>query len=284
MPSSSMRTTTLPSGEPVPVLGQGTWYMGEGRRRPQEEIAALRLGLDLGLTLIDTAEMYGDGASEELIGEAIAGRRDEVFLVSKVLPNNATKRGTLTACERSLQRLGTDRLDLYLLHWRGHVPLGETVEALEGLVRAGKIRHWGVSNFDTSDMEELSRLKGGTNVRTNQVLFNLKSRGIEWDMLPWCRQRGIPVMAYSPVDHAPGGLMNFPVLKAVAQRYQATPVQVALAWLLRQDGVIVIPKAGNTAHVKENRAALDIELTAADLAELDRVFPPPHRKAPLDMR
>lgn len=284
MPRSSMPTATLPSGEHVSALGQGTWFMGEGRRSRADEIAALRLGIDLGLTLLDTAEMYGDGAAEELIAEAIAGRRDEVFIVSKVLPGNASKRGTAAACEQSLQRLGTDRIDLYLLHWRGHVPLGETVDALEGLVRSGKIRHWGVSNFDTSDMEELSRLPNGDRVQTNQVLFNLKSRGVEWDLLPWCRRRGIPLMAYSPVDHAPGGLMNFPALKAVAERHKATPVQIALAWLLRQDGVIVIPKAGNVAHVRENRAALDLELTPADLAELDRVFPSPHRKAPLDMR
>jgi len=284
MPRSSMPTATLPSGERVSALGQGTWFMGEGRRSRADEIAALRLGIDLGLTLLDTAEMYGDGAAEELIAEAIAGRRDEVFIVSKVLPGNASKRGTAAACEQSLRRLDTDRIDLYLLHWRGHVPLGETVDALEGLVRAGKIRHWGVSNFDTSDMEELSRLPKGDQVKTNQVLYNLKSRGVEWDLLPWCRRRGIPLMAYSPVDHAPGGLMNFPALKAVAVRHKATPVQIALAWLLRQDGVIVIPKAGNVAHVRENRAALDLELTPADLAELDRVFPPPHRKAPLDMR
>ncbi len=279
----TMRTTNLPSGEAVPILGQGTWYMGEGRRTAAEEIAALRLGIDLGLTLIDTAEMYGDGASEALIAQAIAGRRDKVFLVSKVLPNHASRKGTVAACEQSLRRLGTDRLDLYLLHWRGGVPLAETVEALEGLVHAGKIRHWGVSNFDAPDMAELARLPGGGHVCTDQVLYNLKSRGVEWDLLPWCRERGVPIMAYSPIDHAPAGLMAEPVLKAIAARHKATPVQVALAWLLRQDGIIVIPKAGSVALMRENRAALDLVLTAVDLAELDRTFPPPRRKAPLAM-
>ncbi len=279
----AIRTTTLPSGEAVPILGQGTWYMGESRRPAAEEVAALRLGIDLGLTLIDTAEMYGDGASEELIARAIAGLRDKVFLVSKVLPHHASRKGTVAACEQSLRRLCTDRLDLYLLHWRGGVPLGETVEALEGLVRAGKIRHWGVSNFDASDMAELARLPGGGSVATNQVLYNLKARGIEWDLLGCCRERGIPIMAYSPIGHAPAGLMANPVLKAIAARHRATPVQVALAWLLRQDGLIVIPKAGGVAHMRENRAALDLEMTAADLGEIDKAFPPPRGKSPLAM-
>jgi diketogulonate reductase-like aldo/keto reductase len=276
-----MRTTKLPSGEAIPVLGQGTWHMAEEPRRRADEIAALRCGLDLGMTLIDTAEMYADGAAEQLVGEAIAGRRDEVFLVSKVLPHNATSRGTIAACERSLRRLGTDRLDLYLLHWRGQVPLAETLEAFVALTRTGKIRHWGVSNFDVADMEELERTPGGGAVATDQVLYNLTRRGIEYDLLPWCRKRGIPVMAYSPVEQ--GRLLNHPQLQDIAERHRATPAQVALAWVVRQDGLVAIPKAGTPAHVRENRAALDILLTDEDLAALDRVFPPPTGPQPLEM-
>ncbi|HEV7618492.1 MAG TPA: aldo/keto reductase [Burkholderiaceae bacterium] len=276
-----MRTTKLPSGEAIPVLGQGTWHMAEEPRRRADEIAALRCGLDLGMTLIDTAEMYADGAAEQLVGEAIAGRRDEVFLVSKVLPHNATSRGTIAACERSLRRLGTDRLDLYLLHWRGQVPLAETLEAFVALTRTGKIRHWGVSNFDVADMEELERTSGGGAVATDQVLYNLTRRGIEYDLLPWCRKRGIPIMAYSPVEQ--GRLLNHPQLQDIAERHRATPAQVALAWVVRQDGLVAIPKAGTPAHVRENRAALDILLTDEDLAALDRVFPPPTGPQPLEM-
>jgi diketogulonate reductase-like aldo/keto reductase len=276
-----MRTTKLPSGEAIPVLGQGTWHMAEEPRRRADEIAALRCGLDLGMTLIDTAEMYADGAAEQLVGEAIAGRRDEVFLVSKVLPHNATLRGTIAACERSLRRLGTDRLDLYLLHWRGQVPLAETLEAFVALTRTGKIRHWGVSNFDVADMEELERTSGGGAVATDQVLYNLTRRGIEYDLLPWCRKRGIPIMAYSPVEQ--GRLLNHPQLQDIAERHRATPAQVALAWVVRQDGLVAIPKAGTPAHVRENRAALDILLTDEDLAALDRVFPPPTGPQPLEM-
>jgi diketogulonate reductase-like aldo/keto reductase len=276
-----MRTTKLPSGEAIPVLGQGTWHMAEEPRRRADEIAALRCGLDLGMTLIDTAEMYADGAAEQLVGEAIAGRRDEVFLVSKVLPHNATSRGTIAACERSLRRLGTDRLDLYLLHWRGQVPLAETLEAFVALTRTGKIRHWGVSNFDVADMEELKRTSGGGAVATDQVLYNLTRRGIEYDLLPWCRKRGIPIMAYSPVEQ--GRLLNHPQLQDIAERHRATPAQVALAWVVRQDGLVAIPKAGTPAHVRENRAALDILLTDEDLAALDRVFPPPTGPQPLEM-
>jgi diketogulonate reductase-like aldo/keto reductase len=281
MPASINRTTKLPSGEAVPVLGQGTWYMGEDDRRRRDEVAALRLGLDLGMTLIDTAEMYGDGAAEELVGEAIAGRRDEAFLVTKVLPQHASRRGTIEACERSLRRLATDRIDLYLLHWRGGTPLGETLRAFEALVEAGKIRHWGVSNFDLSDMEELVGLPGGERVATNQVLYNLTRRGIEWDLLPWCRERGVPIMAYSPIEQ--GRLLRSNALATIAARHGATPAQIALAWVLRQDGVIAIPKAGTPAHVRENRAALDIHLTGEDLAELDRAFPPPDGPTPLEM-
>ena len=274
-------TLRLPSGESVPVLGQGTWMMAEGNGRRADEIASLRLGLDLGLTLIDTAEMYADGASETLVGEAIAGRRDEVFLVSKVLPSNAGRAAAIRACERSLARLRTDRIDLYLLHWRGGTPLSETLAAFETLARDGKIRHWGVSNFDPDDMAELESLPGGDAVAANQVLYNLTRRGIEFDLLPRCRERGIPVMAYSPIEQ--GRMLRHPALAKVAARHGATPAQVGLAWVLRQDGVMAIPKAGRPEHVRENRAALDLRLTADDLAELDRAFPPPARPQPLEM-
>lgn len=280
MTTTAVPTIPLPSGERVPVLGQGTWHMGEDPRRRTDEIAALRAGLDLGLTLIDTAEMYADGAAEELVEEAIQGRRDEVFLVSKVLPGNASRQGVLRACERSLRRLGTDRLDLYLLHWRGRTPLEETVGAFEELRRSGLIRSWGVSNFDTADMEELAALSGG-GAATDQVLYNLTRRGIEYDLLPWCRERGVPVMAYSPVEQ--GRLLGHRVLGQIASEHSATPAQVALAWVLRQGGVVAIPKAGTAAHVRENRAALDVRLSDADLAALDRAFPPPTRPTPLEV-
>jgi diketogulonate reductase-like aldo/keto reductase len=279
--SGSVPTTTLPDGEPIPVLGQGTWHMAEDARRWQQEISALRVGLDLGLTLIDTAEMYADGRAERLVGEAIAGRRDEVFLVSKILPEHATKRGTAAACERSLRRLRTDRLDLYLLHWRENVPLEATLEGFAALVRAGMIRNWGVSNFDVSDMQELERLPGGTSVATDQVLYNLQRRGIEWDLLPWCRARRIPIMAYSPIEQ--GRMLEHPTLKKVAARHGATPAQVALAWLLRRELLCAIPKAGTPEHVRENRGALQVRLTDPDLAELDRAFPPPDGARPLEM-
>ncbi len=278
---SSIRTTLLPCGQAVPVLGQGTWRMGEGRRPKAEEAAALRLGLDLGLTLIDTAEMYGNGGAEEVVAHAIAGRRDEVFLVSKALPSNASRAGVVKACERSLKHLGTDRIDLYLLHWRGGVPLAEAGEAFEALVRDGKIRRWGVSNFDVDDMEELEALSGGAGVQTNQVLYNLTRRGVEFDLVPWCRQRGIPLMAYSPVEQ--GELADDAVLARIAGRHGATPAQVALAWTIRHDGVVAIPKASRPEHVRENAAAADIVLAAEDLAELDRAFAPPTRPRPLEM-
>jgi diketogulonate reductase-like aldo/keto reductase len=281
MSAATVRGIKLPSGETIPVLGQGTWGLAEGAHPRAGEIAALRLGLDLGMTLIDTAEMYADGGAEELVGEAIAGRREEVFLVSKVLPHNATRRGTVAACERSLRRLGTDRLDLYLLHWRGGLPLEETLDAFETLVQTGKARHWGVSNFDVSDVEELMGLPGGSAVQTNQVLYNLTRRGIEYDLLPWCRERGLPIMAYSPIEQ--GRLLNHPGLASVAARHDATPAQVALAWLLRQDNLIVIPRARTLRHVRENRAALDLRLTKMDLVELDREFPQPTEKKPLEM-
>jgi len=276
-----MRMTTLPSGEMVPVLGQGTWRMGETPRRRAQEIAALRLGISLGMNLIDTAEMYGDGASEKLIGEAIAGRRDEVFLVSKVLPHHATRSGTVHACEQSLRRLGTDRLDLYLLHWRGRIALEETLAGFADLLDAGKIRYWGVSNFDTPEMEELAHLSGGASAATDQVLYNLTRRGIEHDLLPWSERRKLPVMAYSPVEQ--GRLLGHPVLLAIAARHHASPAQVALAWVLRRDRIIAIPKAASSEHVRQNHAALDIRLTEQDLASLDRAFPPPARKMPLEM-
>jgi diketogulonate reductase-like aldo/keto reductase len=280
---SRIPTTKLPSGESVPAFGLGTWRMGESRSRRKDEVAALRIGLDLGMTLIDTAEMYADGQAEEIVAEAVAGRRDEVFIVSKVLPSNATRRGTIAACERSLKHLHTDRIDLYLLHWRGTAPLHETVEAFVELVRAGKIRHWGVSNLDFADMEELVALPGGSAVATNQVLYNLARRGIEYDLTPWSRRRGIPIMAYSPIDQG-GRLLRHAALKEIAAHHNATPAQVALAWLLRQEGMIVIPKAGTVEHTRENRAALDLRLTRDDLADLDRAFPPPKAARPLEMR
>jgi diketogulonate reductase-like aldo/keto reductase len=275
-----MRHISLPDGEQVPVLGLGTWGMGEARTRGADTVAALRLGLDLGMTLIDTAEMYGDGGAEEVVGKAIAGRRRSVFLVSKVYPHNASRQGAVAACERSLKRLRTDRLDLYLLHWRGSVPLAETLESFGTLQRQGKIRHYGVSNFDLDDLDELWRLGGGA-CAANQVLYNLSRRGIEWDLLPWMRQRRVPVMAYSPIEQ--GRLLTKRALTAIAKRRGATPAQIALAWLLRQPDVIVIPKAGRAEHVHENRAALDLELSSADLAELDAAFPPPRGPTALEM-
>ncbi|RWO77273.1 MAG: aldo/keto reductase [Mesorhizobium sp.] len=278
---STIRTTTLPSGEAVPVLGQGTWKMGEDARRHADEVNALKLGLDLGMTLIDTAEMYASGGAEEVVADAIAGRRDEVFLVSKVLPSNASRTGVPAACEASLRHLRTDRIDLYLLHWPGSVPLAETVEAFEALKKAGKIRHWGVSNFDTHEMEELVSLPAGDGVQTNQILYNLSQRGPEFDLAPWSRQRGIPLMAYSPVDQ--GVLARNASLEAIAARHDATPAQLALAWVMAQDGVIAIPKASKQEHIRQNVAALDIELTREDFAEIDRAFPPPRRKQGLQM-
>jgi diketogulonate reductase-like aldo/keto reductase len=274
-------TTPLPSGEPIPVFGLGTWMMGEAEKKRGDEVAALKLGLDLGATLIDTAEMYGDGEAEDIVGDAIAGRRDGLFLVSKVLPENASRKDTVAACERSLKRLRTDRIDLYLLHWRGSTPLEHTLEAFIQLQREGKIRHWGVSNFDTDDMEELVVLAGGDQCATNQVLYNLKRRRIEYDLVPFCRARSIPVMAYSPIEQ--GRLLGAAALKEVAQRHDATTAQVALAWLLGQPATIVIPKATNPDHVRENFAALDLKLTDDDLAVLDRAFPPPQKKYALEM-
>lgn len=274
-----MRTVTLPSGVPVPVLGQGTWGMGETPERRQEEIAALRFGLDLGLTLIDTAEMYGEGGAEEVGGEAIEGRRDEVYLVSKVYPFNASRPGTVAACERSLNRLRTGRLDLYLLHWRGDYPLSETVEAFEALKEAGAIRDWGVSNFDLPDMEELVTVPNGEQVATDQVLYNLYHREVETALLPWCLKRHIPIMAYSPIEQ--GRMLDDPLLKEIASHHGITPAQAALAWLLQKQEVIVIAKASKIEHVRENREALDVHLTIRDLEALDQAYPPPRKSTPL---
>jgi diketogulonate reductase-like aldo/keto reductase len=255
--------------------------MGDTRATRAEEIATLRLGLDLGLTLIDTAEMYGDGKSEELIGEAIAGRRDEVFLVSKVYPHNASRKGAVAACERSLKRLGTDRIDLYLLHWRGSVPFAETIEAFAALQKAGKIRHWGVSNLDLDDMQELYSAPGGVSVATNQLLYNLTRRGIEWDLLPWLREKRVPVMAYSPIEQAK--LVRSPGLAGFAKTHGMTPAQAALAWLLAKDDIIAIPKTGNRERLKENFGSLELTLSKDQLAELDRLFPPPKGPSQLEM-
>jgi diketogulonate reductase-like aldo/keto reductase len=276
-----IRTLRLPNGDQIPGLGQGTWEMGESRADRADELRALRLGIDLGLTLIDTAEMYGDGAAEELVAEAIAGRRDEVFLVTKVLPSNASRHGTIEACERSLKRLQTDRIDLYLLHWRGRLPLDKTIEAFEELIAAGKIRGWGVSNFDVVDLAEVVTVAGGGNVQTDQVLYNLAHRGIEFDLLPWCRDWGMPLMAYSPIDR--GSLVLDDIVVEIAERHNATPAQVALAWVLRQDDVCAIPKAAIPEHVRENRRAVDLRLENDDLKLLDEVFPPPTRPQPLEV-
>ena len=276
-----MRYVQLRSGQAMPVLGQGTWGFGERRQSRAEEAAALRLGLDLGLGLIDTAEMYGEGGAEEVVAAAIAGRRDEAFIVSKVYPHNASRKGVIAACERSLRRLATDRIDVYLLHWRGAVRLAETVAGFEALKRAGKILAWGVSNLDTDDMEELAGVPDGAACVTNQVLYNLTRRGVEWDLLPWCREHEMPVMAYSPIEQA--RMLSHKALTRLAAARAIAPAQLALAWLLRQDGVVVIPKAGTPEHVRENAAALAIALDDAVMAELDREFPPPKGKRSLEM-
>ena len=264
-------------GATVPPVGQGTWRMGE-RGDGSAEVLALRAGLDAGMTLVDTAEMYGDGGAERVVGEAIAGRRDEVFVVSKVVPSNASRRGVQDACARSLRRLGTDRIDLYLLHWPGRVPIGETVAGFEALRDAGHILRWGVSNFDAGEMAALAQ----AGCASNQVLYNPEARGIEFDLLPWCRAHAIPVMAYSPVGQG-GALLRDPALRAVARRHGASPAQVAIAWSLRGGGVVSIPKASGLAHVAENAAAARLALTAEDVAEIDGAFAPPDRKQRLEM-
>ena len=266
----------------MPRLGQGTWYVGDAPARRAAEIAALRHGVELGLTLIDTAEMYGDGRAEELVGQAIQGVRDEVVLVSKVLPSNASRQGTVRACEASLKRLGTDHLDLYLLHWSGRYPLAETVAAFEALETQGKIGRWGVSNFDVDDLEELFTLPGGNRCAVNQVLYNPEHRGIEFDLLPWCQERNLPIMAYSPLGQAET-LLNSRTLAAVARRHGVTPAQVALAWCLRQPGTMPIPKASSTAHVEENARAEALELSEDDWAVIEIEYPAPRWKMPLEM-
>jgi diketogulonate reductase-like aldo/keto reductase len=276
-----MREILLPSGEAVPALGIGTWGMGEHPGNAARETAAIQMALDLGMSVVDTAEMYGNGAAEELVGRALAARRNEAFLVTKVLPHHATLRGTIAACEGSLRRLGTDSIDLYLLHWQGAVPLAETLEAFEDLQRAGKIRHWGVSNLDVADLEDLMRLPGGQKVATDQVVYNLTRRGIEFDLLPRCIGRGIPVMAYSPLEQ--GRMLDDPVLVRIASEHNVSPAQIALAWVLRQPLVLAIPKASSPHHVQECRKALDVRLTPPDLADLDRVYPPPTRKRVLEV-
>jgi diketogulonate reductase-like aldo/keto reductase len=274
-----MQTVTLCTGEIVPALGLGTWHMGERRGARSKEIKALQLGLDLGLALIDTAEMYGDGGAEEIVGEATAGRRDSVYIVSKVYPHNASRQGAIAACERSLKRLRTDRIDLYLLHWRGSVELAETVKAFETLKSAGKIRAWGVSNFDTGDMKDLSGVADGRNCVANQVLYHLGSRGIEWNVLATCQKQKIIVMAYSPLGQ--GLILNKPAVKVIAKRHDTDPAAIALAWVLRQPGVVAIPKASNLEHVRVNAAAQDVKLDSSDLADLDQAFPPPNKATTL---
>lgn len=276
-----MQTIRLPCGETVPALGQGTWNIGDDPALRAEEIASLREGLDLGLTLIDTAEMYGDGRSEQLVGEAIAGRRDAVFLVSKVFPHNAAPPALRRSCEASLRRLRVDTIDLYLLHWPGDVPLQDTVQGFQALQRQGKIRHWGVSNFDAQWLQDLLATPGGAAVQVNQVLYNLGSRGIEWDLLPSLRRQGVPVMAYSPFDQ--GRLLRKRALVAFAKEQGMTPSQVALAWLLAQEGVIAIPKTGSRERLAENAGALQRPLSPEQVRELDRVFPPPAGPVPLAM-
>jgi diketogulonate reductase-like aldo/keto reductase len=276
-----VKLVALPCGESVPALGQGTWNMGDEPRLRQQEIDTLRHGIELGLTLIDTAEMYGDGRSEELVGEAIQGRRDEVFLVTKVYPHNASRRAMPASCENSLRRLRVETIDLYLLHWPGGVPIAETVDTFESLRRAGKIRHWGVSNLDLAHMQALQAAAGGDGVQVNQLLYNLGRRGIEWDLLPWLRRHRVPVMAYSPIEQ--GRLLRKPALVALAKRVGMTAAQVAIAWLLAQDGVIAIPKTGRRERLEENAAALARPLTPAELRELDAIFAPPTGPMPLEM-
>lgn len=276
-----MRTVKLASGGAMPVLGLGTWHMGENARAQAAEIAALRRGLDLGLTLIDTAEMYGDGGAEEIVGKAIEGRRHAVYLVSKVYPHNASRQGTVAACERSLKRLGTDVIDLYLLHWRGRYPLEETVVAFEGLKQAGKIRDWGVSNFDVADMQQLAAVPAGSACASNQVLYHLGERGIEFQLLGDMAEAGIVTMAYSPLGQGP--ILGEPTLVAVARKHGVTPAAIALAYVIERPGVVAIPKASTLAHVDANAKALDVRLDDQDRADLDRAFPPPKRASPLAM-
>lgn len=275
------RLVTFADGTTVPALGQGTWEIGDNPSRRDAEQAALARGIDLGMTLIDTAELYGDGRAERLVGEVIAGRRDEVFLVSKVKPENASEMKMMLSCEKSLERLGVDRLDLYLLHWEGRVPLEETVDAFQELVDEGMIARWGVSNLDLRTMERLVDLDGGNDCAANQLLYNLGSRGVEFDLLPWMQARDMPMMAYSPLGR--GGLLEHPLIVDIANRHDASPAQVALAAVLRHDGVIAIPKASSVEHVEANADALEIQFDVEDVERLDHAFPPPTHETPLDI-
>ena len=277
-----MRMVRLPDGTEVPALGQGTWHMGERGNAAQAEVAALKLGIELGMTLIDTAEMYGNGGAEEVVAEAAQGQRDKLFIGSKVYPHNASRSGVPAACDRSLKRLRTDRIDLYLLHWRGSHPLTETVEAFERLRGAGKIRYWGVSNFDTRDMQGLVRLPAGANCAADQVLYHIGSRGIEYDLLPWCTEHAMPIMAYSPIGQG-GRLLRSKALATVAQRHGATPAQIAIAWTMRHPNVITIPKASDPAHVRENAGCGAITLSPDDLSLIDSAHAPPAGKQSLDI-
>jgi len=278
---STIPTVRLPDGSTVPALGQGTWMMGEKASEATREIESLKRGIELGMTLIDTAEMYAEGGAERVVAQAIAGQREKFYLVSKVYPWNASRRGTIDACRRSLDRLGTDRLDLYLLHWRGEHRLADTVEAFEQLKSEGLIGAWGVSNFDTDDMEELVSVPAGKNCAANQILYNLTRRGPEYDLIPWCRERNIPVMAYSPIEQ--GRLARNPVLIHIAKAYQATPAQLALAWVIRRGNVIAIPKTSDAHRAEENANAVALSISEADWAALDAAFPAPKRKMPLEM-
>ena len=271
----AMPCVTLPDGARVPALGLGTWHMGEAARRAKDEVAALVHGLDLGMTLVDTAEMYGNGGAEERVGVAIAGRRQAPFVVSKVLPHHADARGVRRACEASLRRLGIDCIDLYLLHWRGRIPLAQTVAAFQALVKDGLIRRWGVSNFDVDDMEELFALEGGAACAANQVLYNLSERSAEWRLVAWCRARGVPLMAYSPVGQ--GALVRSRKLAAIAAAAGVTAAQLALAWTMRAGNVIAIPQSTDPAHLAENRGSAGLPLAPATLAALDHAFPPPRQ-------
>ncbi|SEK86579.1 aldo/keto reductase [Paenibacillus sp. OK003] len=280
------RTIQLPDGTTLPAIGQGTWYMGEKQSSRREEVQALRYGIERGMTVIDTAEMYAEGGAEEVTGEAIKDCRDDVFLVSKVYPHHADRKQMITACERSLSRLGTDRLDLYLLHWRGGVPLEETVEALEQLKQSGKILRWGVSNLDTEDMQELWNIPAGQHCAVNQVLYHAASRGIEYELLPWLRERLIPVMAYCPL--AQGGrlrkeLLEHSVIREIAEDRGVSPSQIALSWVIRDGDILAIPKAVQLNHVAENAAAMDVILTQDEVVRLNEAFPAPKGKVPLDI-
>ena len=278
-----MRTVKLPDGTEVPALGQGTWHMGERGGAAKAEVAALKLGIELGMTLIDTAEMYGNGGAEEVVADAAQGQRDKLFIVSKVYPHNASRSGVVAACEHSLKRLRTDRIDLYLLHWKSSHPLSETVEGFEALRAKGMIRNWGVSNFDARDMQGLVRqLPEGPNCASNQVLYHIGSRGIEYDLLPWCAEHKIPVMAYSPVGQG-GQLLRSKALASVAKRHNVSPAQIAIAWTMRSGNVITIPKASDPAHVRQNAVAGDIALSQEDLTAIDAAHPPPQGKQSLDI-